>query len=210
MCSSLFDIRAGVLQGSILVPLLFLIYVNDLPDCYKSKCKLFADDTSLFSVVHGISTSASDTNNDLKLISNWALQWKMNFNPDPSKQTQEIIFSRRKVKSSHPSVYFNNISVSSNSVHKHLGMSLDDKLSYKHHLKSVLNKVKKTIDLLCKFQQILRRQSLITIYKSFIPPHLDYGGIVYDQVFNESFHRKLESIQYNAAIVITGEIRYIF
>ena len=134
----------------------------------------------------------------------------MSFNPDPSKQAQEIIFSRRKVKSSHPSVYFKNISVSSNSVHKHLGMSLDDKLSYKHHLKSVLNKVKKTIDLLCKFQQILRRQSLITIYKSFIPPHLDYGGIVYDQVFNESFHRKLESIQYNAAIVITGEIRYIF
>ena len=74
------------------------------------------------------------------------------------------------MESSHPSVYFNNIPVSSTSVHKHLGMLLDDKLSYEHHLKSVLNKVKKTIGLLRKFQQILPRQSLITIYKSFIRP----------------------------------------
>ena len=74
------------------------------------------------------------------------------------------------MKSFHPSVYFNNIPVSSTLVHKHLGMLLDDKLSYEHHLKFVLNKVKKTIGLLCKFQQILPRQSLITIYKSFIRP----------------------------------------
>ena len=95
-CSSWVDIRAGVPQGSNLGTVLFLIYVNDLPDGLKSECKLFADDTSLFSVVHDISTSASDINNDLTLISNWAFQWKMSFNPDPSKQAQEIIFSRKK------------------------------------------------------------------------------------------------------------------
>ena len=60
------------------------------------QCKLFADDTSLFSVVHDVSTSASDINSDLTLISNWAFQWKMSFNPDPSKQAQGIIFSRKK------------------------------------------------------------------------------------------------------------------
>ena len=76
-------------------------------------------------------------------------------------------------------MYFNNIPVSSTSVHKHLGMLLDDKLSYEHHLKSVLNKVKKAMGLLRKFQQIPPRQSSITIYKSFIRSHLDYGGIVY-------------------------------
>ena len=71
-CSSWVDIRAGVPQGSILGPLLFLIYVSDLPNSLKSECKLFADDTSLFSVAHELNTSASDINNDLKLISDWA------------------------------------------------------------------------------------------------------------------------------------------
>ena len=114
----------------------------------------------------------------------------MSFNPDPSKQAKEIIFSRKKMKSSHPSVSFNKIPVSSTSLHKHLGMLIDDKLSYKHHLRSVLNKVKKAIGLLRKFQQILPRKTLITIYKSFIRPFLDYRDIIYDRAFNESFHKK--------------------
>ena len=198
-CSSWVDIRAGVPQSSILGPLLLLIYVNDLPNILKSECKLFADDASLFSI-------ASDINNNLKLISDWAFQWKMSFNPDLSKQAQEIIFSGKKMKSSHPSVYFNNTPVNSTSIYKHLGMSLDDKLSYEHHLKFVLNKIKKTIGLLRKFQQILPRQSLIIIYKSFIWPHLDYGDIAYDRAFNESFHKNLEFIQYNAAIATSGAI----
>ena len=68
-------------------------------------------------------------------------------------------------------MYFDDIPVSSTLVHKHLGMLLDDKLSYEHYLKFVLNKVKKAIGLLRKFHQILRRQSLITIYKLFIRSH---------------------------------------
>ena len=111
------------------------------------------------------------------------------------------------MKPYHPNVYFNNIPVSSTSVHKHLEMLLDDKFSYEYHLKSVLSKVKTAIGLLHKFQQTLPRQSLIKIYKSFIRPHLDYGDIVYDRAFNESFYKYLESIQYNAAIAITEAIR---
>ena len=68
-------------------------------------------------------------------------------------------------------------------------------------------KVSRTIALLRKLQHVLRRQALITIYKSSIRPYLDYGDILYDKAFNESFHQKIEYIQYNASLAITGAIR---
>ena len=68
-------------------------------------------------------------------------------------------------------------------------------------------KVSRTIALLRKLQHVLPRQALITIYKSFICPYLDYGDILYDKVFNESFYQKIESIQCNACLAITGAIR---
>ena len=86
-------------------------------------------------------------------------------------------------------------------------MIFDSKLSFDEHLKSALKKISKTVGLLRKFQGILPRTSLITIYKSFARPHLDYGYIIYDQTFNESLHQRIGSIQYNAAIAITGAIR---
>ena len=73
-CLSWVDIRTGEPQGSILGPLLILIYVSDLSNDLKSECKLFADDTSLFSVAHDVNTSVNDVNNDLKLISDWPFQ----------------------------------------------------------------------------------------------------------------------------------------
>ena len=92
--SSWDNVTTGVPQGSILGPLLFLIYVNDLPNNLSSNCKLFADDTSLFSVVNNIHTSATTSSEDLNAITNWAFQWKMIFSPDFSKQAQEVIFGR--------------------------------------------------------------------------------------------------------------------
>ena len=87
------NVNAGVLQGSILGSLLFLIYINDLTEGRSSNAKLFADDTSLFSVIHDIQTSANSLSKDLERINNWANKWKMNFNPDTNKQAQEVIFS---------------------------------------------------------------------------------------------------------------------
>ena len=74
-------------------------------------------------------------------------------------------------------------------------------------LKNVQNKVNKTIGLLRKFQNTSPRTSLITSLKSFIGPHLDYGDIIYDRAYNTSFHQNIESIQYNAALAITGAVR---
>ena len=71
----------------------------------------------------------------------------------------------------------------------------------------ILNKVNKTLGLLRKLHNILPRYALLSIYKSFIRPHLDYGDIIYDQAYNASFHQKLELLQYNACLAITGAIR---
>ena len=181
--------------------------MNDLSDDLITNVKLFADDTSLFSIVHDMNTSTSNLNNDLNKIKNWAIQWKMNFNPDPSKQAQEVIFSRKLQKKNHNQVYFNHNSVKQVPSQKQLGMYLDTKLNFQEHLNNVLNKVNKTIGFLRKPQAFLPRQSLVTVYKAFIRPHLDYGYIIYEQTYNESFHQKMESIQYNDALAITGAIR---
>ena len=87
------DISAGVPQGSILGPLFFLVYINDLSADLKCNVKLFADDTSLFTVVEDPNTAASDMNHDLDRIKQWAYDWRMSFNPDPLKQAVEIRFT---------------------------------------------------------------------------------------------------------------------
>ena len=104
----------------------------------------------------------------------------MRFNPDPKKQAQEMIFSRKINKIDHPPLYFNQNLVKSSSTHKHLGMILDTRLDFNLHLKNVRNMVSKIIGLLRKLQSTLPRTSLITIFKSYIRLHLDYGDIIYD------------------------------
>ena len=94
--SSWRPVLAGVPQGSILGPLLFLIYINDLPNELKSNAKLFADDTSLFTIVKDENESANILNNDLSLISKWAFNWKMLFNPDPSKPAHDSFVFKKE------------------------------------------------------------------------------------------------------------------
>ena len=87
------------------------------------------------------------------------------------------------------------------------GIILGSKLTFKNHITMVTTKINKTIGILRKLQNLLPRSALITIYKAFVRPHLDYGDILYDQAFNLSFQQKLESIQYTACLAITGAIR---
>ena len=80
------DVEEGVPQGSVLGPLLFLIYIRDLSEGLSSNAKLFADNTSLFFVIHNSNTSALELNSDLAKINRWAFQWKMSFNRDPKNK----------------------------------------------------------------------------------------------------------------------------
>ena len=85
-----------------------------------SNPKLFVDDTSPFYVIHNINSTANDLNSDFMKISNRAFQWEMRFNPDPNKQAQEVIFSRKINKIDHPPLYFNQNLVKLLSTRKHL------------------------------------------------------------------------------------------
>ena len=143
---------------------MFLIYINDLTEGLSTNAKLFADDISLFSVIHDTQTSANNLNKDLERISNWATQWKMNFNPDSTKQAQEVIFSRKVKKTVHPPLLFNNASVTRTSFQKHLGIILDNQLKFDDHIKMVFRKISKTMGLLRKLHNFLPRAAFITIY----------------------------------------------
>ena len=114
----------------------------------------------------------NELNDDLVKISNWEYQWKMSFNPDPSKQAQEVIFSRKTKKLNHPPLTFSKSTVSQSTYQKHLGVILDASQSFKEHLINVQSKTNKIIGLLCKLHNTLPRQSLITIYKAFVRPRL--------------------------------------
>ena len=122
-------VAAGVQKGSVIGPLCFLIYINDLPLGLTTNAKLFANYTSLFSVVNNASVSASRLNNDLVKVGDWAINWKMLFNPDPTKQAKE----------------FKNIS---KTTQKHLVLMLDHKLKSQYHVNEKIIKGMKGIGLL--------------------------------------------------------------
>ena len=89
----------------------------------------------------------------------------------------------------------------------HLGMHLDEKLNFNTYIKEKIAKANKGIGVICKLAHTLPRESLVTIYKSFVRPHIDYGDITYDQHNNDSFCDMIEGVQYNAALAITGAIK---
>ena len=88
-------LKSGVPQAAVLGPPLFLIYINDLPDGINSTCKILTDKTSFFSKVYDTKKLVSELNYDIEKISYWDYQWKMQFNPDPDIEANEVIFSRK-------------------------------------------------------------------------------------------------------------------
>ena len=179
-------VKAGVPQGSILGPLFFLIYINDLPSELRCSAKLFADDTSLFSVVENVNETTANLNKDLENINKWAQQWKMSFNPDPTKMAQEVLFSRKKSKVIHPSLIFNGKDVSRSESHKHLGLMFDPKLNFDMHLKGKFSIINNGIALLRKLRHSIPRKPLLSIYKTFLKPHLDYCDVLMTSLITKS------------------------
>ena len=115
----------------------------------------------------------------------------MSFNLDRNKQAQEVIFSRNLRKVFHPNLSFNDQPIERLVAHKHLGLTLDEKLSFTNCINNKTNKTLKGVGLLRKLSLLLPRQSLLNIYKSFIRPHFDYGNVINNQPTNESLSNRI-------------------
>ena len=131
----------------------------------------------------------------------------MSFHSDPNKQAIEVCVSNKRDKGNYQPLQFNNTDVQIGDSRKHLGLILDCKLNFNGHIESKITKCNKIKGLMKKLYIILSRKNLLTIYKSFVRPNLDYADIIYDKPFNESLKRKIEMVQYNAALIITGAFK---
>ena len=142
-----------------IVPLFFLLYINDVKGNLKCNFKLFADDTSLFTIIHNSDQAASDLNHDLDIITSWAHTWRMIFNPDPTKRAVEVTFSIKKISADHPPVLFNDIPVIKMNEHRHLGIMLDSKLSFATHIQSIIIKCRRGIGIIKLLSKYLPRNT---------------------------------------------------
>ena len=131
----------------------------------------------------------------------------MLFNPNPSKQAIEICFSYKHNKENYPLLVLNNTKVQIANSQKHLGLILDSKLDFNEHVDNKTNKCNQILGIMKRLSSILSRKNLLTISKSFVSPNLAYADIIYDKPFNESFKRRIEMVEYKAALVITGAIK---
>ena len=136
-------------------------------------------------MVYDESVTAENLNKDLETISNWAHQWKMQFNPDRNKQAVQVIFSHKSPKPPHPPLYFNQAEVPE---HKHLGMILDSILDFSAHVNEAIVKVRRGIGMIRYMAKYVSRDVRDQIYKLCVRPHLDYGDIIYHKPDPEFTH----------------------
>ncbi|WP_078461400.1 reverse transcriptase domain-containing protein [Solemya velum gill symbiont] len=160
-------IHSGVPQGSILGPLLFLVYINDIVCDIKSEIKLFADDTSLSVIVDHPNSSAAQLQSDIDKISLWAHKWLVTFNPI---KTECLLISRKTIKPVHPPLLMYGQNISEVVSHKHLGIILSNDCTWKLHIEYISKKAWSRINIMRRLKFILDRKSLETIYLSFITP----------------------------------------
>ena len=193
-------IHAGVPQGSILGPLLFLIYINDIVKDIGSEIRLFADDTSLYIVVDSPSTAAGIINTDLNRISNWAIGWLVRFN---ANKTISMLISRKLIHVNHPPLLMNGVILTEQQSHKHLGITFSKTCTWTEHIDEIAKKAWSRLNLLRSLKFRVSRKALERMYTSFILPLLEYCDSVWDNASLES-KKKLDGIHIEAGRIITG------
>ena len=198
-------ISAGVPQGSILGPLLFIVYINDIVRDIHSHIRLFADDTTLYIIVDDAIVAVQQLNGDMAKINEWAERWLVTFNPS---KTESLLLSRKTNKPAHPPIFMDNVRIAEVKSHKHLGVTLSSTCSWHDHIQSVKQKAWQRINMMRSFKYILDRKSLEVLYTTFIRPMLEYADVVWDNL-TLADEEDLERIQHEAARIISGATRLV-
>ena len=188
-------------QGSVLGPLLFLAYINDLPSEIRSNMKLFADDATLYFDFDNDNNAEEILNSDLDHIQSWADKWLMKFSPTKTKLMGLSL--RRGNFINNIRLNFNDVRLTNVKSYKHLGLILSHKLDWSAHVNSLLESVSKMSDVLKLLKYRIYRKSLETIYFTFIRSKLEYGCQVWDNCSKEDSDI-LEKFQNSIARIVSG------
>ena len=197
--SSWEPVSTGVPQGSILGPLLFLVYVDDIVNDINSNIFLFADDTSLLEPISDPNLSFQKLNEDLEQLNKWSKSWMVTFNPT---KTAYIIFSKKLVRPIHPDLYLDNVKLNEQSKHKQLGVLFNNNMTFDDHIDQQCNKAMKRLTTLKRLQHKIPRQSRLQVYLSFIRPILEFGCELYDNSCKNVLN-KLEKVQRDGLLTVT-------
>ena len=163
----------GVPQGSNLGPLLFLIYINDIPNALNSIPRLFADDT--YSVIHSANPGLLRNNiiRELQKVHIWTNANTVTVNP---QKPMTLIIPSKVIKPSPDiEIQFLNTSISANDQIKYLGITIDTRLNFEEHIGIVAKKISRSVGVMCKLRNLLPPKALLVLYYSMIHPHLLYG-----------------------------------
>jgi len=198
--SDVSDVTCGVPQGSVLGPLLFLIYVNDLQNVSPLfRTITFADDTNLFAVGPNLDTLCTSVNVELGLLKNWFDCNRLCLNI--SKTCFQLYTS--KMNYMEPCLLINNVEIKREPSVKFLGVIVDEQLSFKAHIEYVAKKVALGIGFMYRSRDILNKKQLKLLYNTIVLPHLSYSSLVWGINFPTHLKRLL-LLQKRAARVILG------
>ena len=198
-------IICGVPQGSILGPLLFLVYINDLPNSLKSTVPcLYADDTQIFTSSHDPINIAHSLNSDLENITDWLTVNKLQSHPTKTKMM--VIGSRYNLdfKVSDSNIRINNNVVLPVFSQKCLGIYLDERLAFDVHIENLCKKKCSGIGVLRRIKHFVPKDCLLKLYKSLIQPYFDYCSPLWDTC-DKTLKDNLQTLQNRAARIISGQ-----
>ena len=197
------SINAGCPQGSVLGPLLALIYLNDLSDKTDNEILFFADDTTLHARhPHDSSTTHQSLQQDLHNIEQFGNDWMIKFN---SSKTIQQTFTYKNTQKP-PVLLFNGQQIPCATNHKHLGLNISTDMHFHEHINEIILKVNRALGPLYPLSRILPRHILNNIYSVYILPLFDYCDTIYDGHLTVSDSLKLERLHSRAGRLVTGAL----